>query len=360
MLNLDQPPWYVAQRQGPDPEATEQMERKPSHALVTGGGGFLGRYIVEQLISRGDRVTAFSRGSYPELGALGARLIRGDVRDLQALTDACRGADIVYHVAAKAGLWGRREDFYASNVTGTKNVIAACHSSGVTKLVYTSSPSVVFDGTDQQGIDESTPYPSTYESPYPETKALGEQAVLAANSAALATVSLRPHLIFGPRDNHLLPSLIARARQGRVPQVGDGTNKVDLTYVEDAARAHLLAADALTPASPAAGRAYFISQDEPIVLWSWIGEFLARLDLPPIRLKIPLRLARGVGAILVGLYRVLKLHGEPPLTPFLASELAQNHYYDITRAKQDLGYHPHFTMAEATDRTVAALGSGHW
>ncbi len=331
------------------------MDREPSHALVTGGGGFLGRYIVQQLVERGDRVTTFSRRDYPELAALGADQIRGDVRDLQALTDACRGIDVVYHVEARAGLWGPWEEFYAANVTGTENVVSACRINSVTRLVYTSSPSVIFDGSGQKGVDESVPYPGHYESPYPETKAMGEKAVLTANCAELLTVSLRPHLIFGPLDNHLLPSLLARARRGRIPQVGDGANRVDLTYVEDAARAHLLAADALIPGSPVAGRVYFISQDEPIELWRWIKDLLARLKLPPIRLKIPLRLARGVGWLMVDLYRRLGFRGEPPLTPFLASELAQDHYYNIARAKRELGYAPLHTMAEATDRTLEWL-----
>ncbi len=336
------------------------MDSLSSHALVTGGGGFLGRYIVDQLIDRGIRVTTFSRGSYPELEALGARQVRGDLRDLQALTDACRDdngqpVDVVYHVAARAGLWGPYNDFYEANVTGTVNVIEACRATGVRRLVYTSSPSVIFDGTNQRNVDESIPYPDHYESPYPETKAIGEQRVLAANSSELLTTSIRPHLIFGPRDNHLLPSLIARARQGRVPQVGDGTNMVDLTYVEDAAQAHLQAADALEPGSPVAGSVYFISQGEPVVLWPWISDFLARLGLPPIRMRIPLGLARGAGGLLVAIYRGLRLRGEPPLTPFLASELAQDHYYDISRARRDFGYRPRFTMAQATERTLAAL-----
>ncbi len=333
----------------------DTKERQPNHALVTGGGGFLGRYIVEQLLTRGDRVTVFARGNYPELVAAGARLIRGDLQDREAIAAACAGVEVVYHVAARAGLWGPWDDFYGVNVTGTENVIAACRAKGVRSLVYTSSPSVIFDGTDQTGVDESVPYPNHYESPYPETKALGEQRVIDANGSDLWTVSLRPHLIFGPRDNHLLPALVDRAQHGRLPQVGDGTNRVDLTYVEDAARAHLLAADALGPNSPVCGHVYFITQDEPVVLWTWIGEFLARLGLPPIRLKVPLGLARGAGGVMARVFQALSLKGEPPLTPFLASELAQSHFYDISRAKDDFGYRPLHSMAEATDRTIRWL-----
>jgi len=325
------------------------------HALVTGGGGFLGRYIVEQLLDRGNRVTVFARGHYPKLGRLGVRLVRGDLADLDAITQAGQGVDVIYHVAAKAGLWGPWEDFYRANVTGTQNVIAACRANGVPKLVYTSSPSVIFDGNDQRNIDETTPYPAHYESPYPETKAIGEEHVIEANGDGLLTTSLRPHLIFGPRDSHLLPSLLEKARQGRVPQVGDGTNKVDLTYVEDAARAHLLAADALTAGSPVAGGIYFISQDEPVVLWQWIRELLRELNLPAVRIRIPLGIARVAGSVLAATYRGLNLRGEPLLTPFLASELAQNHYYDISAAKRDFGYTPRYTMAEATAKTVAWL-----
>ncbi|MFN2110814.1 MAG: NAD-dependent epimerase/dehydratase family protein, partial [Anaerolineae bacterium] len=242
--------------------------------LVTGGGGFLGRYIVEQLLARGDEVTVFARGAYPELEALGARVVRGDLQDVEAVNHACAGIDVVFHVAAKAGMSGPWDDFYGVNVTGTQNVIAACRANGVPKLIYTSSPSVIFDGTPQESVDESYPYPTHYESPYPHTKAIAEQDVMAAHrgdtqGVPLLTVSLRPHLIIGPRDNHLLPGLLARAKTGLLPQVGDGTNKVDLTDVEDAARAHLLAADALEPGSPLDGPpghgcVYFISQDEPV------------------------------------------------------------------------------------------------
>jgi len=339
-------------------------QRSSTYALVTGGGGFLGRYIVEQLLRRGDRVTVFARGNYPELVAQGVHLVRGDLRDRDAIVHACQGAQIVYHVAAKAGLWGPWDDFYTVNVIGTENVIAACQANNIRRLVFTSSPSVIFDGHDQQGLNEDVPYPAHYENPYPATKALAEQMVRSANNESLMTVSLRPHLIFGPRDNHLLPALIARARKGMVPQVGDGSNQVDLTYVEDAAYAHLLAADALQPGSPAVGppghgHVYFISQGEPVVLWQWIADLLHRLELPPVRLKLPLAAARGLGAAMTAMYRWLKLPGEPPLTPFLASELAQHHYYDISRARDELSYAPRFTMQEAAERTIQWLREQH-
>lgn len=324
-------------------------------ALVTGGGGFLGRYIVEQLRARGDEVVSFSRGAYPELDRLGVQTLRGDLQDRQAVQAACHGVDVVFHAAAHPGFWGTRESFYGPNVTGTETVIAACRANGVPRLVYTSSPSVIFDNTAQSGVDESYPYPQTYENFYSETKAIGEQKVIQANGPDLATCSLRPHLIFGPRDHHLLPRVIAAARAGKLPQVGDGRNRVDLTYVEDAARAHLLAADRLEPGGPVAGSIYFISQDEPVTLWLWLRDLFAALGVPPIRRRIGLGVARAAGGAIEWAYRTFRLKGEPRLTRFLASELAMDHYYDISRAKRDFGYRPQVTMEEATRRTVAFL-----
>lgn len=322
--------------------------------LVTGGGGFLGRYIVEQLLAQGDTVTVFSRGVYPELEALGAQVMRGSLQDAAAVQKACTGMDAVFHVAAKAGLWGPWDEYYAINVTGTENVITACQKQGVPKLINTSSPSVIFDGCSQEGVNEDIPYPERYESPYPHTKALAEQSVTQANGKSLLTVSLRPHLIIGPRDNHLLPGLLAAARARRLPQVGDGSNRVDLTWVEDAARAHLLAAEALKPGSPVAGGIYFITQGEPVTLWTWIRALLRDLNLPEPRLRLSLPVARMLGSVLESAHRSLKLPGEPRMTRFLASELAQSHTYDISRARRDFGYHPQISMAEARTRLIAA------
>jgi len=325
-------------------------------ALVTGGGGFLGRYVVEQLLGRGDEVTVYARGTYPEIESLGARLIQGDLQDATTVEAACAGIDAVFHVASKTGYWGPWNEFYGANVIGTQNVIAACRSQDVPKLVYTSTPSVVFSTQPHIGCDESLPYPAKYLNNYSHTKAIAERAVIGANSQeGLLTVSLRPHLIVGPRDKHLVPRIVARIGTGQVPQVGDGTNIVDLTYVEDAARAHLLAVDALSPGSPVAGSVYFVSQDDPVNLWAWVNELLVALELPSVRKRIPQGIALAAGVALEAVYRTLPLKGEPRLTRFLASEMAMSHYYDISRAKRELGYKPQIGMSEATRRVADYL-----
>ena len=326
------------------------------NALVTGGGGFLGRYIVEQSQARGDRVTVFARGAYPELADAGARVFRGDLQDSRSVRAACEGIEVVYHVASKTGYWGTRESFHRANVVGAQNVVAACRAQGVPKLVYTSTPSVVFDNQPHEGCDESLPYASHYESYYAETKAIAERVVRDANDRdGLLTVSLRPHLIFGPRDPHIIPRVIARAGKGFVPQVGDGTNVIDLTYVEDAAHAHLLAADALAPGSPAAGSVYFITQGDPVNAWEWLNTLLVSLGYRPVRGKVSLSAALVACTFLEFIYRVLPLKGEPPISRLVANELAMSHYYDISRAKRDLGYHPRIGTYEALRRTVAYL-----
>jgi 2-alkyl-3-oxoalkanoate reductase len=320
------------------------------HALVTGAGGFLGRYLTEQLVARGERVRTLARGRYAELESLSVETIQGDIQDAAAARRACQGIDTVFHVAAVAGIWGPWRHFYGINTLGTQNVVAACRAAGVQRLVYTSSPSVTFAGRDQCGVDESAPYPTRWLCHYPHTKALAEQHVLAANGEGLLTCSLRPHLIWGPRDQHLIPRLIERARRGQLRQVGDGTNLVDAVYVENAAAAHLLAADALQPGSPACGRAYFITNGQPVNCWQWIGAILALAELPPVTRRISLRAAYAAGAALEGLWTVLGRTDEPRMTRFLAAQLATSHYFDITAARRDLGYQPQVSMAEGMQR----------
>ncbi|MBI3837494.1 MAG: NAD-dependent epimerase/dehydratase family protein [Planctomycetia bacterium] len=327
-------------------------------ALVTGAGGFLGQYIVEQLLARGDRVRTLTRGRYPELERLGAQCVRADLRDAPATSEACAGVDVVFHAAGVAGIWGPWDHYYGINYLGTKNIIDGCRTHGVPRLIYTSSPSVTFDGRAQEGIDERAPYPKRWLCHYPHTKALGEQAVLAANCNELLTCVLRPHLIWGPRDRHLVPRLIARARAGQLRRVGDGTNRIDMVYVDNAAQAHLQAADALKSGLKVAGGVYFVSQGEPVNCWAWIDEILALAGLAPVKRSISLATAWRVGAALEIVHRVLGLSGEPRMTRFLAAQLGTSHYFDIGRARHDFGYVPKISTGEGMRRLGEALQTG--
>ena len=319
-------------------------------ALVTGGGGFLGGEIVRLLRDRGDSVRSFSRGTYPKLEALGVEQARGDLADAAAVAVAAEGCDVVFHVAAKPGVWGPWEEYYQANVVGTDNVIAACRKLGIRRLVFTSSPSVTFAGVDQDGVDESEPYPDRYLAYYPHTKALAEQAVHLANGPELATVSLRPHLIWGPGDPHLIPRLIERARAGKLRRIGRRPKLVDMTYVENAALAHLQAADRLAAGSPLAGEAYFISQGEPEPLWDFVNRVLDVAGLPRVTRSVPAWVAYAAGTVMEGAYRLLRLRGEPPMTRFVARQLSTAHWFDLSAAMRDFGYAPRVTTAEGLHR----------
>ncbi len=326
-------------------------------ALVTGGGGFLGHAIVQQLRGRGDAVRSFSRQRYPALDALGVEQAAGDLADADAVAVAVAGCDVVFHVAAKAGVWGPAAEYERANVLGTRHVLAACRRHGVRRLVFTSSPSVVGAGHDIRGGDESLPYPRHYLAHYPRTKAQAEREILAANGTDLATVALRPHLIWGPGDHHLIPRLLARARAGQLRQVGDGSNRVDVTYIGNAAAAHLLAADRLAPGATAGGRAYFISDGEPVLLWPFINRVLAEAGLPPVRRRIPAAVAYAAGAVLEAVYGLLRRPDEPRMTRFLARQLSTSHWFDISAARRDLGYEPAVSTEEGLRRLGAWLRS---
>jgi nucleoside-diphosphate-sugar epimerase len=326
------------------------------NVLVTGGGGFLGRAIVRELRARGDEVVSYSRGDHRDLEALGVRCVRGDVADQPSLLRALRGIDTVMHCAALAGIHGSRADYRATNVEGTRNVIAAAREAGVARLVFTSSPSVCFDGRDHVRAGNDLPHASRFLAEYPRSKAEAESLVLAAHGeAGLATTSLRPHLVFGAGDPHLVPRLIARAAAGKLAIVGSGRNEVSLTYVDNAAHAHVCAADRLTLSAAHGGRAYFIAQEEPVVLWDWIRDLLLALGLPAPARRVPVGVAFAAGAALEAAWRIARRAGEPPMTRFLALQLARSHSYDMGPARRDFGYRELVGMDVATRRLIDAL-----
>ena len=335
-----------------------------SPVLVTGGTGFLGRRLVERLLAAGRPVTVLARRTDPALAARGVRFITAALDDSAAVTAACAGHGTVFHTAAKVGVWGRYDDFFRTNVLGTRALLAGCQAHGVARLVYTSTPSVVYHGQNLANADESLPLTTACPSPYPLTKAIAEREVLAANATTLRTIALRPHLIWGVGDPHLVPRVLARARAGRLRIVGDGQNKVDLVHVENAVDAHLLAERALSGAQfstlnaqlPAAcGRPYFITNGEPVLLWAWINDLLRALGEPPLTRRLSLSTASALGAVCETLWRLLPVNTEPPMTRFIAAELAKDHWFNLAAARRDLGYEPRVTMAEGTAALVASL-----
>ncbi len=322
-------------------------KQKTLTVLVTGGGGFLGKAIVQALLARGHRVHTLNRGRYEDLLQQGVVCFRGDLADPRAAMMAAEGCDAVFHVAAKAGYWGRYRDYYRANVEGTRHVLAACRAHGIGQLVYTSTPSVVHAGGDLNGIDESWPYPRHFSAHYPATKAEAEQMVLAANGPELATVALRPHLIWGPGDNHLLPRLVARARSGRLRLIDGGRKPIDTIYIDNAVQAHLQAWEALQrPNAPCAGKPYFISQGDPRPQAEIINSLLETQGMPPVTRSLPLAVARPLGHVMELAWALLPLPGEPPLTPFLVEQLSSAHWYDISAAERDFGYRPKISIEE--------------
>ena len=334
-------------------------------ALVTGGTGFVGAALARRLADEGVEVVVASRSATARDADPRVRAVAMDLADpasVSAAVAAVGGCDTVFHVAARTGVWGSRESFFRPNVTGTRHVLAACREHGVARLVHTSSPSVCFDGRDHLRASNDLPYPERFESPYPETKAIAEREVLAAHGTAtasgtLATCALRPHLVIGPGDPHLFPRLVERARAGRLPIVGDGANEVSVTDVRNAAAAHLAAACALAPDAACGGRAYFVAQEEPVQLWPWLAEVFGRLGVPAPRRRMSLRTARALGTVCEGLWRLLRRADDPPMTRFVASQLATSHSYDMEPARRDLGYVEEVTLREATERVVRSLES---
>lgn len=328
--------------------------------LVTGGGGFLGQALCRGLRERGHEVVSFQRSHSPALAAMGVGQVRGDLADRNAVMHAAAGMDAVIHNAAKAGAWGSWDSYFQANVVGTRNVVEACRAHGVRRLVYTSTPSVTHRATQPvEGLGaDQVPYGEGFLAAYPATKAMAEQEALAANGPELAVVALRPRLIWGPGDANLLPRLVERARAGRLRIVGSGENLVDTTYIDNAAQAHFDALEHLAPGAPCAGKAYFISNGEPLPMRELLNRLLAAAGAPPVTRSISFRTAYRIGAVAERLWPLLRLPGEPPMTRFLAEQLCTPHWYSMEPARRDFGYVPRVSIAEGLERLRAAWQGG--
>lgn len=352
-------------------DSLDLLSGRIEHVFVTGAGGFLGSAICRFLLSSGIKVTGFARGEYPELAKLGVNMIQGDIADINAIINAMKGCELVFHVAAKAGVWGTKEQYFTPNVDGAKNIINACNRLGIENLVYTSTPSVTFAGEDENGVDESQPYAGVYLNYYAQSKAVAEQLVLAASNMThtqanndndkphvndLKTVALRPHLIWGPKDPHLVPRVLERAKAGRLKLVGKTDKLVDTIYVDNAAYAHILAAVELTEPKPRClGKAYYISNDEPITMAAMLNKILACENLPPVSKRVPSNIAYAVGSILEWFYLILGKKEEPIMTRFVAKQLSTSHYFDISAAKEDFNYQPLISIDQGMERLRTSL-----
>ncbi|MEO3796788.1 NAD-dependent epimerase/dehydratase family protein [Nonomuraea sp. B10E15] len=325
--------------------------------LVTGGGGFLGQAVCRLLAARGEHVSTLGRRGHPELDALGVVQHAADIRDPDGVRAAVAGCEAVVHCAALAGMWGPAHAYRSINVAGTANLIEACLRAGVTRLVHISSPSVVHDGGDLEGVDESAPYARRFLAHYPASKAIAERIVLAAGNERLATVALRPHLIWGPGDPHFLPRLVAQARRGRLVLPRAPGKRIDTVYVGNAAEATLLALDVLAPGSPVAGRAYFITQDEPITVAAWVNGLLGAAGLPPVTRYVPAGVARMGAAVVEYGYRLARTRSQPPVTRIAAVQATTSHWFDVSAARRDLGYVPRVSTAEGLARLAAHLSA---
>jgi nucleoside-diphosphate-sugar epimerase len=309
-------------------------------ALVTGGGGFIGSALVNELVKRGYYVTSYSRGDYPELRKIGVVIKRGDISNREAVLDACEGIDIVFHVAAKAGTWGSYKDYYNINVKGTENIIDACREKKIKWLIYTSSASVVLDRSDIKGSDESLPYPSRPLSNYTATKAKAERNVLKANSSSLKTMALRPHIVLGPGDKHFVPGILEQAGKGKLKQIGDGRNIVDIAHISNVVAAHLCAAIAIQNDPEVAGKVFFVTDGEPVNLWDHINIILQNAGLDPVKKSVTEKAALVISFLTELTYHIFGIKKEPRLTRFLVQELSRSHWFDITAACKLLGYNP--------------------
>lgn len=334
---------------------TTRVRPSNKRCIVIGGSGFLGRHLVEKLLDRGYAVSVFDIQQNYELPNV--TFFQGDLCDKQALLTALKDVSVVFHCASPAPASDNRDLFERVNIQGTHTVLQACVEAGVQKVVLTSSASVVFEGRDIKNGKESLPYAKKPIDFYTMTKIKQEKLVLEAcdRDNGLLTVAIRPHGIFGPRDPQLVPILIDTARRGKMKFIiGDGTNLVDFTFVENVVHGHILAAERLRADSPICGKAYHITNDEPIRFWDFMSEILLGLGYPAPRYHLPYLFVYGL-ALLLWMFSLLLrplISFKPTFTPMRVALAGTHHYYSCERAKEDMGYSPIVSLKEGIKRTV--------
>ena len=328
-----------------------------ARVIVTGGCGFVGRHLVDALADRGDQVTALDISGEPWREDIELRHI--DLRDAAATAAAIEGHELVFHNASLVHTkQNRAQDVWAVNLGGTEHVLAGCRAHAVTKLIYVSSASVVYEGEDIEAGDESLPYARASQAPYADSKIAAEKLVLSSSDATLATCAIRPHVVFGPGDTRLLPAILTRARAGKMTHiVGPGTHLSDFTYISNLIDALLAAEARLQPGAAIAGAALFVTNGEPMPFFEFVGRVLERIDIPRPKKHVPFALAYGV-ATLAEAWDTLKggtLGAEDGMTRFAIRYLCTHHYFSIAKAQAALDWTPRVSLDEGIALTVDAL-----
>ncbi|KAI8609575.1 3beta-hydroxysteroid dehydrogenase [Chytriomyces sp. MP71] len=330
------------------------LSGKKDKWLVVGGCGFLGRAIVDQLLARNESVAVFDlRQGFDDDRV---EFFTGDLTKRADVDAAVKGRTVVIHTASPPH--GLRPQVYIDvNVHGTRNVIDACIAAGVTKLVYTSSAGVVYNGGSLIHADESIPYCEKHVDTYNETKAAGEAMLLQANGRqGLATCAIRPSAIFGPRDGQALVTMIQVVKEGKCGvQIGNNEALMDFTYVDNAAYAHILAGQKMTADNGIGGEAFFVTNDSPVFSWDFMkmvyteygAKNALRFILP---MPVAILLATIVEFFVLLLSPIKTIH--PTFTVFRMKMLGNNKYHSIEKAKRLLGYKPLVPLGEGIKRGV--------
>lgn len=308
---------------------------------MTGASGMLGRETARALLGRGDLVTVLQRRP----AGIGRAEVLGDVADPDAVRAAVAGQDAVVHLAAKVDVVGSWSGFLHANVVGTRTVLAACRSAGVRRLVHVSSPAVAHAGRPLVGVAAEPADPVSARGHYARSKALAEQAALAADSPSLQVLAVRPHLVWGPGDTQLVEPIVSRARGGRLPVIGSGAALIDTTYVDNAVAALLAALD-----SACHGEAVVVSNGEPRPVREVLDRVCRAAGVPGPRGRVPVPVARTAARAIERVWTVLDRRDTPPLTPFLVEQLSTAHWFDQRHTRQLLGWAPHVSLDEGFDR----------
>ena len=316
--------------------------------LVTGGSGLLGRMTISALVACGHEVVALQRNRSAELAC---EQVLGDVCDAEAVATAAADCEAVIHGAARVGVVGSRAEFHRVNVGGTEAVVAACRTAGVERLVFISSPSVGYESAPTIGAGARPPITTRHDrSWYSESKGEAELVALAANGPTLAVTAIRPHAIWGPGDTQLIGRIVDRARAGRLFVVDGGTALIDTTYVDNAADALIAAVEHLTPESDLAGRAFVVSNGEPLPVRVLLERICEAARVPPPTRDVPLPLARGMATIAERLWTRARPGAEPPATRFLVDQLALAHWFDPRPFREATGWRPAVSIDEGMAR----------